>query len=325
VAATEYVDQLRLVKALLIVASLQKRTDLKARKAIQEFRGKLKWKPFTRLMIDSDVWKYAVAKQRYEPKFVFCHPDILLQAPVASLYYRGLCGLSLKAVRDYFGAVENIEKGSRRARLDRSKAIKMAQTYNTFICSIIKNSTDWTLENGHRAIIATLGISLDGSMRNKVGEVAEQRIRTMIMEWVIGKGLLVAPSLTKDDIQDRLPASCTLQNGITMRFSSDPDIEFSRHTTSERELLAVVEIKGGIDPAGALERYGAATKSFQHATKTSPRCKNFFLSAVFTDELVRRIRSDRLVEKHYDIIKLLEDDTTRTDFFDELFHHALRF
>jgi hypothetical protein len=30
-------------------------------------------------------------------------------------------------------------------------------------------------------------------------------------------------------------------------------------------LLAVVEIKGGIDPAGALERYVAATKSFQHA------------------------------------------------------------
>ncbi len=100
------------------------------------------------LMIDKDVWKYAVEERGFDPKLVFCHPDILLNAPITSLYYRGLCGLSLKIAKSYFGAIENLESGNPRARIDKEKAMKMATTYNTYICSIIKNSTDWTLDNG---------------------------------------------------------------------------------------------------------------------------------------------------------------------------------
>lgn len=69
-----------------------------------------------------------------------------------------------------------------------------------------------------------------------------------------------------------------LKGDMTMRFDSEPDISF----TEDNEYLAVVEIKGGIDPAGALERHGAATKSFQHAIEGNPRCKNFYLGGVYT-------------------------------------------
>ena len=41
--------------------------------------------------------------------------------------------------------------------------------------------------------------------------------------------------------------------------------------------MAVIEVKGGTDSAGALERYGAAKKSFEHAIEVSPRCKNFYI------------------------------------------------
>jgi hypothetical protein len=58
--------------------------------------------------------------------------------------HRGLCGLSLKAARQYVGNVEVLERGSARTRLDKAKALKMARTYNAFICSIIRNSTEWT-------------------------------------------------------------------------------------------------------------------------------------------------------------------------------------
>ena len=47
----------------------------------------LSWKPLKEFMIDADVWKYAV-KKGYDPKEVFCHPDVLIHNPTTSLYYR---------------------------------------------------------------------------------------------------------------------------------------------------------------------------------------------------------------------------------------------
>jgi len=317
--SNRYTEDLRLIKSLLIVTSLQKRNDLKAVQLIRAFPNKLAWKPLGNLMIDSEVWTYATAKG-FDPKLVFCHPDVLQSRPATSLYYRGLCGLSLKAAKDYFGSVELLEEGNPRARLDAKKALKMARTYNTFICSIIKNSADWTLENGNRTIIATLGITLDGVMRNKVGAIAEERIRTLVLEWLLDQGLIVEPKLTKKQLYEKTPPLCMLKKNVTMKFGSEPDISFSR----ENALLAVVEIKGGIDPAGALERYGAATKSFQHAVKVSPRCKNFYLGAVYTLELNRRISENRLVEKTFNVIEILDKPKSRERFFSELFHHTLR-
>ena len=88
--------------------------------------------------------------------------------------------------------------------------------------------------------------------------------------------------------------------------------------------MAVIEVKGGTDSAGALERYGAAKKSFEHAIEVSPRCKNFYIAGVFTEELERRIHDDRLIEKTFDLIQLLDDRVYRDNFFNELFHHTLR-
>jgi hypothetical protein len=251
---------------------------------------------------------------------VFCHPKLLQAAPTTSLYYRGMVGLSVKAAKDYFGSVESIETGRVRSAINDDKAWQMARTYNFFLSSIIINSTQWTLENGHRTILATIGISVDGSMRNKVGAVGEDRIRRMIVEWIIAKRLVIEPALSRVDLPKQLPNQIKLKGGVTMRFSSEPDISFEqRHI-----VRATVEIKGGIDPAGALERYGAAKKSFEHAVRNSPQCRNFYVGGVLTPELQRPIDADRLVEKTYSLIDLLKDESVRSDFFRELFHHTLR-
>ena len=319
-----YTDNLRKVKSLLIVTSLQKRNDIKAFKLVQSVNIELIWGSLSNLMIDEDIWEYVVNNKKYDPKLVFCHPEVIKSKVGTSLYYRGLTGLSIKAAKEYIGSIENLEKGSVRAKLDDEKALKMARVYNTFICSIIKGSTDWTLENGKRTIIATLGITLDGVMRNKVGVIAEERVRNLVFEWLLNEGLIVSPSLEEIEALTDLPTECKLTHNIIMRFSSEPDISFFAVNESGQELLAIIEIKGGIDPAGALERYGAATKSFQHALNTSQRCKNFLLSAVYTPELKSRIQNDRLVEKFYDIIEILEEPEKRDEFFTELFHYTLR-
>ncbi len=319
-----YSDNLRKVKSLLIVTSLQKKTDLKVFETLTKLKIDLDWKPLSNFMIEEEAWEYIVKERKYDPKLVFCHPEVVKSVTSTSLYYRGLTGLSIKAAKEYIGSVENLEKGNERARIDHEKAMKIARVYNTFICSIIKGSTDWTLENGKRTIIATLGITLDGVMRNKVGAIAEERVRTLVFEWLKEKELIVSPTKEEIEEMDDLPVICALKGHMIMRFSSEPDISFSRKTDEGEELLAVIEIKGGIDPAGALERYGAATKSFQHALRENQRCKNFFLSAVYTAELRNRIQDDRLVEKFYDIIEILEEPDVRDSFFNELFHYSLR-
>lgn len=219
---------------------------------------------------------------------------------------------------------EGIERAGGAVRFPHEKALKISRTYNTFICSIIKNSADWTLENGYRTIIATLGITLDGVMRNKIGDVAEQRVRGMVLEFLFENDLIVEPRLTREEILDNIPGQCELPARVLLKFGAEPDISFSRVTEAGAELLAIVEIKGDTDPAGALERYGAAIKSFQDALTKNSRCKNFFLSAVYTAELERRIHEDRLVEKYFNLIEILEKSEERQTFFRELFHFTLR-
>ncbi len=157
-------------------------------------------------------------------------------------------------------------------------------------------------------------------MRNKIGDIAEERIKTLLLEWLIDNQLIKDPQISKETIQQQFPQSCDLINEFKMIFGSEPDVSFYRND----ELLAVIEIKGGTDTAGALERYGAATKSFQHSLETSKRCKNFYLAAIFTPELERRMHDDRLVEKAFNIIDILDAPNVRTEFLNEVFHHTLR-
>jgi hypothetical protein len=317
--AADYKEDLRITKSLLVVGKLQERHDIAARQLIKRYREPLEFKPLKRLLIDQKAWDY-IEGLSTDPKLVFCHPKVLQAAPTTSLYYRGMVGLSVKAAKDYFGGVESIETGVVKSDIGDDKALQMARTYNLFLSSIILNSTKWTLENGHRTILATMGISVDGSMRNRVGAVGEDRVRRMIAEWLVSNRLVIAPSLSADDLPEQLPKVSELNRGITMRFSSEPDIAFEQRGA----VRATVEIKGGIDPAGALERYGAAKKSFEHAVARSPQCRNFYIGGVLTKELQRRIAADRLVEKTYSLIDLLKEEKTRAEFFRELFHHTLR-
>ncbi len=317
---SKYVEELRRIRSLLVASSLKKRQDIKALQLIKNNRRKLKWRPLEHLNISNDAWDY-IKKLNYNPELVFCHPEILQFYPRTSLYYRGLSGLSIKAAKSYFGSIESLESGRDKISLSKEKALLMAKTYNSFICAIVKNVKNWKLDDGHRCIVANMGITLDGAMRNKIGRLAEEKIKIALLEWMIEEKLILYPKIKLTNVESEdLPKTFKLKKDITMKFGTEPDISFAK----EDKLLAVVEIKGGTDPAGALERYGAATKSFQNALKNSHRCKNFYLGAVFTEELIKRMDNDRLVESRWDIVKLLEEPGKREVFFKELFHYGLR-
>ena len=54
----KYSENLRKVKSLLIVTSLQKKNDLKVFEALKNLEIEPEWMPLSNFMIDDEVWKY---------------------------------------------------------------------------------------------------------------------------------------------------------------------------------------------------------------------------------------------------------------------------
>ena len=224
-------------------------------------------------MISKKAWDH-VDDIAVKPQLVFAHPTVLQDNPKTSKYYRGISLLSQKQVGQLATSVADWEKGSRSRSIAYTRCLKVARLYNSVVSSIIEGSIGWTLDNGYRNIIATMGISLDGMFRNKIGQMAEEAVKSRISDWVKTKSLVLSES--------GQPIQFELTDGIIMRYGSEPDIEFVKEETS----VATIEIKGGKDPAGALERLGAVQKSFN---ETPPGCVNFLIAGVVTPEMQTRL------------------------------------
>ena len=65
--ASQYAEDLLRMRALLIVTSLQFRRDVKCIELVRNYNLALQWQPLADLMIDADVWQYAVEQRQYDP------------------------------------------------------------------------------------------------------------------------------------------------------------------------------------------------------------------------------------------------------------------
>lgn len=309
-----------------LTRTLQRRLDLRARQVVADLGSQYSFADSVEsYLISRGAWEH-VRNLGLNPASVFCHPDMLVEEPFASLYYRGMNGLSRKEVQEQVRSVDTWEREPearrRKPRVASEAAQQIAGLYNSFISSIIENTTDWTLENGYRTMIASIGISFDGSIRNTMGDLPEQRLRRLLLEYIFESGLLVTPEYT--DVHS-IPTNpergrYNLVNHLVMVFSSEPDVAFYRNDSLE----ATVEIKGGIDPAAALERLGAAAESAQAAIEVNSRCKNFLVAGIITSEMRRRLDQSRLFEKDFLLVELLSNENLQSEFFDEIFNHTLR-
>ena len=295
------------LRSRLFANILSQRRDRAQRRLIDEFAADLVFDPLDKLMISGATWDH-VQSLGIEPKVVFAHPDLLRAHPTTSLYYRGMALLSRKRVQQAAASVDGWEDGSRKLPVREDAVWKVACLYNTMISSIIEGSSDWTLENGYRNIVATMGISLDGMFRNEIGDVAEALVKNRIVAWLKAQGVL--PPDSPEHGRYLLPRD------TMMTFGSEPDIDFIR---GER-LIATIEVKGGRDPAGALERLGAMTKSF---AETPPGCVNFLVAGIITPTMQERLDAIGSV-KVYKLDNIAQDGALWEDFANEVFHHAAR-
>lgn len=297
-------------RARHIAARIAERTDLRIRNRILSFPGPLDYEEREDLLIEQAAWEH-ISEVGSEPRLVFAHPLLLEEIPQASLYYRGIALLSRKRVAEIAGSVDSWEIDSVRARVNHDKALRLSRLYNAVISSIIIDNTDWTLENGYRNILAAMGMTEDGAMRNLIGQEAERTIKQRLLEWVFDKNLTTEPQVLKEDT-----SRWELNGGILMKFGSEPDISFIK----DERYAVLIEIKGGKDPAGALERLGAIQKTFAEAPAS---CKNFLVLGAITDTMEKRL--DLLgLAGIFSIDDLLYNDNRWEEFMNEIFHHALR-
>ena len=298
-------------RSAVIAERIRQRTDVALRMAVADFAEELSFLPLADLTISERAWAH-VTSSDIDPKLVFAHPTLLRQNPRASEYYRGIALLPRKRVAEIASAVDSWEDESRRTVLSEARVIRVAQLYNAVISSIIEGSDGWTLENGYRNIIANMGIGLDGTVRNLIGQDAERLVKDRIRLWLDSQQLITHRN--EEGTQFGLP------DGYTMRFGSEPDIEFSRKVGDESTTVATIEIKGGKDPAGALERLGAIQKSFE---ATPPGCVNMLIAGIITPEM--RDRLNRLgIGKTFLLDDLAHDGERWANFLNEVFHYTVR-
>ena len=297
-------------RAIRIARRIAKKDDLGVREEIESFAGNVDFADRKSLAIEENAWEH-VCRTDIEPRLVFAHPAVLKANPRASIHYRGIALLSRKRVAAIAGTIDRWEDGSPNARVTQDKAMRVCRLYNAVISSIILDATDWTIENGYRHVLATIGITEDGAVRNLIGQTGERDIKERLLDWVREHDLLAEGADGGDAATE-----FKLVGGVCMTFGSEPDIGFRRNG----ELAAIVEVKAGTDPAGALERLGAIKKTFDEAPVA---CRNFLVAGIVTPTMRKRLAEMRM-ESDFDIHALLTDRAAWADFMNELFHHALR-
>ena len=301
-------------RALIITERIRQRSDLTARRIIEEFATPLDYQnQLEDLAIAPEAWRY-VRESGINPKLAFAHPDILRAHPQTSLHYRGIATLSLKRVQAMATQVKSWEEGTYRRQPTLDRCQNVARVYNAVISVIITGTDGWTLENGYRNVLATIGITEDGSLRNIVGQEGEEAVKNRISGWLE----------LNDAIAIRIEGAVTyLGNDDTLRmiYGAEPDISFeSRAENGEWQILATIEVKSGTDPAGALERLGAMQRSF---AATPARARNFAVLGVVTPEMRRRLNA-MTVARDFSLYRIVNDADAWDDFVQEIFHHTLR-
>lgn len=279
-----------------------------------------KWKWYQDLGISTSAMK-RIKKSGVPVAVCFCHPDVIRENPHLILYYRAIACIPQKGVAELAFGISKLEIGQGR-ELNDLRARQLAKAINEVMSTIIDSDPDFFSANLELLAYTSFGVTIDGSWSNKIGSEAGLQVKDILFTHFYNAGLisnvtLVDGNKAKPNIATLTTAirDFTLNNGYTIMFSSEPDIGI---WDPGNKLIGVVEIKGGLDAAGALERLGAAKKTFDEALNTNSEALTMYLACCITETVKTRIASDRSFKKTVDLTTVFLDDEARKDFIDEL-------
>jgi hypothetical protein len=291
--------------------------------ALVELEDNYDWTNRDEWGISPTAWEY-IANASLSPVRVFAHPRVLIEQPQLIAYYRGLAVLSQKAVSRLAFSVQSYEAGRNRSPLPHKRALELCQLFNTHISTIIDSTLVFSERDLDALLYASAGSQIDGSWRNAIGAEAEMVVKRLIISALAKEGHIVA-HLDKDNrpIRD-VPAQYVLEhlsdyNGVllsnrtSLLFGAEPDMTFRRQ---DGRVLGALEVKGGKDPAGALERYGAAKKTFDELRhmEDDPEIHTIFLASCITPEVEVRIRQDKTISTFFNLTEILAYQSKREAF-----------
>lgn len=272
----------------------------------------LQWGERSSWGLEEAAWQY-VHEQNLNPALVFCHPDVLRQHPGLGTYYRSLALLSQKGLARLGGGSAAFEDNPA-AAVKLERAVVYARTVNAILSQIIRSDPAWNLEEARIAALLNLGSQVNGSWRNAVGIEGTRRARDLVLALLRERSAIAeirgtsGRSIPIEQATGESVRELRLTNGYLVVFGSEPDIGVY---DPEGKPILTVEVKAGLDPAGALERYGAAKKSFDHAVAANSRVHNILLASCVTPEVRKRMDADRLVNADLNLTAILASPEDR--------------
>jgi hypothetical protein len=311
--------------------TLSLRAKVKALLPIQnlyDWDNKLNWS------IGEDAFNYVNQHPNLQLIQVFCHPRLIREQPQLIAYYRNISALSQKAVISLIGIqVKRFEKDEEnKVQLAEDNALELTKLFNEHISLIIDSSVEsLTEEELYGLLLASTGAQIDGSWRNAIGEEAEKLVQRLLIKEAKEQSLLAAfiprigtgvevynPNSPESQIENiQKYRGLMLNNHTSILFSSEPDISL---LDNQGKTVGVIEIKGGTDPAGALERYGAAIKSFEEARRKNSEVKTILVASCVTTEVHTRIQNDKIVSCYFNLTEILSDNSEYyKQFIEEVF------
>jgi len=273
---------------------------------LESIKGEeLEW-VLERLNISAKAWN-KVIHRGIKPVMVFAHPDLLKENPKRIRYYRMLSMVSQKSMARVGLNISGYEVG--KILLQDDLALNISRHLNRIISLLVEqderiDSREFDLWRGMAA-----GTQAQGSWQNAKGDKAEILIKSLIERRVYQK-----KSVSEEVPRGRRKA-LRLKDGRVIELGDEPDIGVYKDDL----ILAALEIKGGIDPAGVLERFGAALKSLRRAKQENPNSVTILimqevsLTATAKGEIDK---SKTVIDHTFTIEDIIGDENVRNQLFE---------
>jgi hypothetical protein len=176
-------------------------------------------------------------------------------------------------------------------KLSRNDALKLSRHLNRIISSLIEHDEkidprEFDIWRGMCA-----GSQAQGSWQNIKGDRAEVVVKDLIRKRLIDKGLVIERKI-RNKIEE-----LKLKDGRKFILGSEPDIGIYQ----DKLIQLAIEIKGGIDPAGVLERFGAALKSLRRSKQENSKSITILLmqGVSLTPKVKEEINKAKEVIDHF--------------------------
>lgn len=288
---------------------------------------KLNWDDRSKWSIGEEAW-IILQTNKIAPMMVFLHPKVLQLNPSFLKYYRSVALMPQKGLTTLTGvsSVNKIEEGRVEAgRVAQNHIDKLVRTINETMSLLVTLSSDISENKIEGMMYATAGVKIDGSWRNQIGAEGERVIRKIIFNELFAHNEISSVENKKDvlteidqwdsygDIDD--VKKLHLVNGYSILFSSEPDVTMYNDSGA---IVGIIEIKSGLDPAGALERLGAMFKSFENTLAEYPDAVTILVASCITKEVDKRLNASMSVRQRYLTTDITSSEAEKRKFVNRL-------